>query len=63
MRHAGGDGLLKRVLPAFAGLMRQAGNKIDIDVVDPRLAQAFNVAQRLLPRMQPRDRRGFLIDK
>ena len=54
MRDAGRNRLLQRIFPALSRLVRQAGNQIDIDIADPGLAQPFDIAQSLFPRVQPR---------
>ena len=52
---------LKRKVPTLLRLVRQAGDEINADVADAAGAQPRDVRQRDRSRMQPPDRRAFLV--
>ena len=59
VRSAGRDGFCQREFPTFAGLVRQAGDEIDVDIRNSRSPQPGNVVQHSLALVQAADCGGF----
>ena len=57
------EGLVERLLPAFGGLVGQAGDEVDADFGDAGVAQAADVVEGDGAAVQAPDGAGFLIDE